>query len=555
MRVVDKDIMNEVLADNQKVTVKETKPVSKETPLDEGFRAEKTVLMLQKMMAIISRKIRKPFLISPCPDYYQNKLGLFRAFFVKIGTTQVLRFNFKKRETSEDIFSMDYYAKIGPVPTYTVQLLGYNIVEVMDYLVDVITGAFFKYSEEALVMSDKQTLFEATSYKQALASWLEANPPISAALRSAANNRTQFPTVVDSYLDSYNTYLGSIGMRPPSSPVSNTRFLIRQLFNETGVPNDIPGVLVAHGTQDTIVSPSSEQESVYNELRRNAHLLKFKAMNVYCQRIKAGDPNFQSVYIYGDGGVGKSFTVKNILGPLPNCVYSKAKLQGYTGLLRILFDHKEGKILVLDDVLTDKEMNNPNIGTILKCALEMGESRRIQLVRGQLESTHVNPDAIRLSESEFDEVTSYMKTQRLTEIETPVIDVTAPLEGIYDFPFASTVVFITNFKNIPQPVEDRCWVIKLELTNRQILDLIHKSLTEATGVEDLTLLDQAYLATDIAMSKQEAYEIMSAFDASGVPTRKMSFRAFNRVTALMGIGINDPKLLKFMIGQELGVFS
>ncbi len=327
---------------------------------------------------------------------------------------------------------------------------------------------------------------------------------------------------------------------------------------------DIPDIRLKSGLKESPIVVDSAAEAEYNEIYENEHLLKFTILEHYCNRIKAGDKDFRSLYLYGQGGSGKSHTVKTILSDAPGYEIFTGKVQGYLGLVRLLHKHKEGKILVIDDSVQHTDLKNPTVEGILKVALDPEPPNRIILSTRSDESSQPKkklPGAIyiELSEQEKAEFEREFpnSSSRLSEEENELVDFESQDGfdlGWKDFEFKSVIVFITNYSKVPQALKDRCWILEIVLTNAQMLDIIDRALIhsnpEADELDVKTLFKDLNSdhATQIDKINLKAY--MLEQDASGLIEKTYSFRLFKRLLSLYMATKHTP-LWKTLLALEV----
>lgn len=525
----------------------------------EGFRAGKTPEMISKLMNVISKKanVLNP-VVSKVPDYYSNKYGTFVGFFVKYNLKEILRFNFQMKGSSNQFYSIDFYNLKKMRPYYTIDLLGFNVVEVIDYVIDILNGEADYLQESTRAQQDK--LEEMITYPNALASWINADESIKTELKTivSSNNRARIKADLNSMRPKFERYLLSVGGR--NSRNAETAFIygVKHFFSNEGVSTDnVPAVAVNQGLPENLVSPGRAQETAYNSLMDNEHIFKFKALRIYCLQIKKGNDKFKSLYIYGDGGIGKSYWVNKILGNLPNARVITGKLKGYTGLVRTLYENRNGAILILDDTMTDAEMSNPTIANILKAALDPDPPRKIEVISGRNSESFYDRGKFYLNESDYSEFKNFeeeVKEKKRLHEEMEFVDITEPIidDSPSEFYYNSVTIFITNYKKVPQPINDRCWILQMEFNNKQILDLIENSLTTAIPDGDIDTLNQVYESVVPSPTEQTALELLRGLEARNLIPRKLSFRVFNRVVALMEMDLGTPEDIEAMVRIELG---
>lgn len=518
------------------------KIVVEEEQINEAFRAGKTPEMIVKLMNVIGRKARiSDISVSPVPDHYANRYGSFIGFFVGYNNNETLRFNFQRSGASDNFYSIDKYNIDKMMPEYTIDLRGFNVVQVADYVADILSGEFWKYAESAEFSMGR--LSERVTFGTSVSEWLSQEPQIKEELKRVlqSRNSSRIIEVINSYLPNFEDFLRQTGQRGSANNYRSLRYHLRRYFeNENVDTSGVPSVDVLPGAPESPLSPSSEGEKIFNDLMNNEHIYKFQVLKEYCLEIKRGNSDFRSLYIYGDGGIGKSFWVKKILLNFPKTAYKQGKVSGYTGLVSELYKHREGKILILDDVVNDTDMNNPAFGNILKAALDPDPPRTIEVMRSGRRESYSEWGKFYLNEKDYKEFQKMeeevLKEQSKLQEEIEFVDVTTPIDTPSRFTFESTVIFITNYKKVPQPIQDRCWFIKMEFTNKQILELIEDSLKRAIPDGDINTLEEMYQEIAPSPTKLEALSILRGMEVNNLVRTKMSFRIFNKAVSLIHRG-------------------
>jgi len=98
----------------------------------------------------------------------------------------------------------------------------------------------------------------------------------------------------------------------------------------------------------------------------------------YAIKNLATNKHMNGLLIYGPPGTGKTFTVKYTLYKLDvPYVHYKGGAKNLEDLVSILYKHRKGKVIILDDF--DSALNNPDAINILKAATDTYETRIISL--------------------------------------------------------------------------------------------------------------------------------------------------------------------------------
>lgn len=194
----------------------------------------------------------------------------------------------------------------------------------------------------------------------------------------------------------------------------------------------------------------------------------------------------------------------------------KGTISGFTGLLQILWENRRNKIIIFDD--NDSVLANANALNILKAAMDSDEPRIISYTRmkkgfGKKKEAILQIDDSRLDEQivegtvkgiRFSEkitkeqVSFYKKLLEAEDEDEDYIedeDFITEEEAVDDldteddpdgpvpdkFTFESRIIFISNLTAVPQPLMDRCITIGMNLTNKEITDLIENRLEGLAG--------------------------------------------------------------------------
>jgi len=158
---------------------------------------------------------------------------------------------------------------------------------------------------------------------------------------------------------------------------------------------------------------------------------KFKMIEAYCNIMLNNQLN--SLIIYGDVGIGKTFTVRKSLKD--KAIYYSGGVKGSEELARILYNNREGKTLVLDDF--DSCMKTKEMKNILKTALQDDHTRIITYMNYRV--NHKLP-----------------KKEQIPE----------------QFKFTSSIIFVSNSKRIDPALRSRSMLIEIRLSKNDMLQRI-----------------------------------------------------------------------------------
>lgn len=460
-----------------------------EMEIQEGFRAGKAKEMVPKILRVLSKKTGYKFSGANqkvlIPVEYTNTEGSFAGYKSLFnGGKSAIRINFSLEGGSENIVSVDYYKKPTAYPDYTIQIpKQFNIIQVIGHIVLVITGEYYKIIKESRtnpINPLQERVYHSTGVKE----WLLQNEDV----RDQMSRRGSKDW--NAFLEDYVDYLETQGIRLSTPALSTFEVYVRNIFKELGddrAADEVPHVNVRQGEPETNINNNETAERQFeNQIIENEHIKKYDYMKFLFNRIKKGDESIRGVYIYGRGGIGKSFHAKKILGPLPNTFYTKGKIKGYQGLLQLLYDHKDNEIVILDDILTKEDMKNTTIENILKGALEPDPPRLIQVTRPRKKNDEPEVQGAQMEApaSSDDDLIDFTSSEGVLGADQE--------EDMYNFVFNSVVIFITNYPEVPQAVADRVRALSFLFTDEQVTDIIQNALA-AIDPTDVELETKQYI--------------------------------------------------------------
>lgn len=513
----------------EKKTLEKSQPKGK-SKLQEAFRSGMSGKMIPKICSVLSKKLGYPVKAGPMAVAYQNGMGKFLSYLGMMPKGE-LRFNFLL-SSSDVLYSVDIYNEDDPPfkPTFTVMLNGYNIVQIIDQLADVITGEFFQYDDEVLYAeaakeeADKK-LSEAARVTLAsiMESWMSITPWVSQQLGSSSPD-------YEKLLEEFNKYLISLKYRKQVKKVSILQIIIKEVLKSpsgvlagTGAgnisPNKIPAVSVVPAQKDRTTLVDASIRDLFEEALHPTAQEIYDDMIDVTNAIAHGDPSFTGMIVYGPPGVGKTFMVEKIMRDEgANFTTFQASVGGFTGLLGRLYQHCKDEVLIFDD--NDDVWQNSKCIDIMKHILQKKPVRVVG-----------------------------------TGLPVPVKGVTDPSNDnktlvVPDFfDFSSKCIFITNRDNIDPAIISRLRDVsfRLEFSKEEILGLIKKSISE---IEVIT--DQPELVTEDL--RWEVFELAEKV-LGGID--RIDFRAFQsclqwRLGALVN---NEPetkwkkKCIRILLGS------
>jgi len=514
--------------------------LSEDRKVQEAFKAGSSASVAEKMYRILSRKVGKSFVFSSYPTEYSNKEGKFLGYYATMGNTLV-RINFLLQK-SDNVHSVDVFGKNPRKPDTTLHLMGFNIVQIIDQIVDYFTGDFFRYDES--VSTKSKRLKEALKHSELIKMWIE-NEGNDQLPEDVSKQRVNIETEYQKFTE----FCQDQGRKEPKHSGAFLWLISNYVKTEMGGSFKIPSIEVFSGQVEDPINTDQQASTAYDNILDNEHLLKFKVLEYYVSRVAAGDDTFSGVYVYGDGGIGKSYLAKKYLEPLPETFYMTGKVKGYLGFAKLLYNHRDDEIIVMDDSITKEDMKNSAIENILKAALDPESPRRIIIQSAQESSVSTTRDgvAISLNENEFKEY-----TKEILKENTDIVDFTSNegMDSTTDFSFNSKMVFLTNYPQVPQALQDRCWALEMIFSNEQVMDIIETNIEKISPnlvPEAHELFDMLGVATLTDEDKREVINFMKTSDASGLTKRKFSIRVYKRLLSLYAATKHTPMWKHFLL--------
>ena len=162
-----------------------------------------------------------------------------------------------------------------------------------------------------------------------------------------------------------------------AKPLSDMRFrsLAKQwLYSKQA----LSPIQTGEATQSDIVTTQAEESEFVQDIMKNEVLYKASLLETTVRRIAQNDPGVTALFLCGSAGLGKSYTVKQVLqeeNVMDRVIWRTGAISGFTGLLQLLWDFRRGNVIVLDD--NDKILSNENAVNILKGALNTKPADRV----------------------------------------------------------------------------------------------------------------------------------------------------------------------------------
>ena len=387
------------------------KPDNVNLPLKEAFPSGHAASVIEKMASIIGRRTGRSTIASPVPIEYQNSYGAFTGYLVSVGS-EMLRVNFKLGK-GDEIVSVDVYNHIADHPQYTVSLDGYNIIQVLDTIIDVLEGKEVKSEARAAVAGEL------------VAKWVNSDKRTNMEL-------VQHTRISTLYKD-FAAWCEDQGMRPLSqSPFTKE---LKAWLTDNNLSNDfVRDGSVLKGSSEKLLDTDKSTSASFQKDILSADE-KFQMVERYTQMIVDGHIN--ALIVYGPPGSGKSHTITSMLDSLKAKYYLfKGSIKGTYELAKTLYKYRDDEILVFDDF--DAVFKRKDSVNLLKAALEDTAVRQI----------------------------TYIDTKKVGKRE----------KVPENFKFTSGVIVITNELRIDPAIKSRSVSIQINLSPKDMINRIESNL-------------------------------------------------------------------------------
>lgn len=225
-----------------------------------------------------------------------------------------------------------------------------------------------------------------------------------------------------------------------------------------------------------------------------------------------------ALIIAGDPGVGKTYHVEKSLketlgepgGKHGKWVQYKGANITALGLYKILFEHREGMTIVLDDA--DSVWRDENAVNMLKAALDTSDSRQIRW------ASKATMSVDKMDKREREEI--YEDVDRALIEQPEEVGGKIKLPNMFDF--NSQIVFVTNLqpKKLDAAVRSRALFMDVHLSDEAMMNRIRE------------VIQHKY--TD--MSKREKDSVINRISESN---KKVTMRSVEAALAIKSAGIED----------------
>ena len=416
--------------------------------LREAFGAGKASMVVGKLGSILSRRVGKSITFSEIPIEYTNAYGTFAGYLGNVGNNFLIKINFLLGK-SDSIYSFDIYDGMNPVvPAYTVDVMGLNIVQVVEEIEsNLVDDGVIAFQESSLKERGRPSLGETSDFFKMIDTFTR---DVDGA----------YDAILDKPLmDVYQRFFVRWAKDKPRYAEIKPHFFVRivkdYLFSKNLTNKTFRTRKKASGERqiddpilaDQLRAIVEDQVSVEEKFTMLRALVTQTANN-----------SINSLIVTGSPGSGKSHetmaTIKS-LGLSDGRDYKVYKGGTDTeGLMRILYNSQLNNIplLVFDDF--DSALVNKSNSNIWKAILSVG-SREV---------TYISK-----SKSEL-------------------------LKGIpAKFEFNSSVIFITNLPvmKLDSAIRSRSAVISIDISNEDMVTRLRDSLSKFMPEVDLKTKEMA----------------------------------------------------------------
>ena len=338
--------------------------------------------MLPKIANVISRRAGGSVSFTTLGTGYENQYGRFIGYRGYFDNTPI-RLNVLMSK-SDILHSLDIYPSAKSLaPSETIELNGYNIVQLVDMIADVLSGEYSTYMEDYKIvrplLKENKKFEERVTLEDMAAAWLERNPQY---LKEISDEKFDFENqrLQQEFLNFISTEF-----RSNKSSINSGAFkwnLRRALENDRNLskyanPKHIPTVTIKTGVVDKgALLTDPDARAAWEAAISKTGVDFFRDIEEKTRLIANMSPSLTGMLIYGRPGSGKTFNVERVLKEEgADFIAIKGGIKDSTGLLRILYEHSEDKIILFDD--NDSVFASPKAINILKIALDNKPIRKL----------------------------------------------------------------------------------------------------------------------------------------------------------------------------------
>ena len=430
--------------------------------LREGFRLGKSQVVIQKVARVLTRMTKKPVTVTTYANAYQTSEDKIISYYGHYNHKNLLRFNFLVT-SNESLYSIDIWAPNNNTikPTKTISLNGYNIVQIVDQVADVLTGEFEDYFTESIVRrkEDRMSVIDQTEV------FLRENPEW---VDAVDNGTIDYDAAATAFLAFIKTKYNSSKSRMKGS---SFRWNIRKAIEQTPdlqkkvSPVQVPCIQMDDPTlvKKTLILDKSLAD-LFERVMKSGPAEAFEMLEGYVRKIGSMNKYINGCIAYGKPGTGKTYTTKEVLDEIgANYVMVKGGVGSAEDLLEVLYKYKDNLVIVFDD--NDAVFNSENKINIMKIALDSNPGRK--LGQGSMikrSTAFPNPDF----DPDLEDTTN----------DTSVKESDPEFNGRYRrtippfFIFESKIIFLSNLVDFPPAILSRVASVEINFSKDEMLEYI-----------------------------------------------------------------------------------
>jgi len=420
----------------------------------EGFSKDKLGEIVKKIGNVLGKRMGIKIVVDTINVLENTDYTVYRA---KCSNDAWICFNFERGRNS--LAGIGAFDPVKNVIISEVQLLGYNIAQTMDEVVDVLNGYFStgKMNQSAMYESIEKSLNEAILLEKGRASKGESIVASWIAILDKPKN-----LLVDSRLSTLYRELFVPWAEENRLVLNNVTFNneVKKWLSRNKLENRFARktIIFDKAQNVTEVTPAPKEENEFLKIKNNTYKPAFIRLKKAVMKIVKGMIN--SVIVVGAPGIGKTTKVKEYLetfGAVKDKDYKiiSGSVGGVKELVKTLYDWREDKIIVFDDILN--LLSNKNMANLLYPAMENQPKRTITYL----------------------EAKNMMIKQKARKIPD-------------EFTFTSGIIMLTNEKVIPKAIGDRAEIISIDLPKEEILNLINDQLSNAYTDVDMKVKEEVF---------------------------------------------------------------
>jgi len=319
----------------------------------EAFGAGKAVKLIQKIGNVIGRKVGKRTTFSSFPITYSNDYGNFQGFYGAVGN-QVIRLNFLIT-SSDSIYSLDIIRGDASRPEVTVDLLGFNITQIVEIIAEELSGKVEVIKESKIIertsLDRKENLF---------LDWVKENKDSLELMQSKR------------LADVYTMFLRASEYNEEINFQSFVQLVKAYLFKR-GLTNPTFRKR-KKGSKDREIVDQAKQDQLQDLAASISWEKKFEYLRSAIVALAVN--KIQGVVVYGSPGSGKTEEVIKTLKD------ANVQYRSYSGgfknadeVFSLLTKYRNDTILVFDDA--DSVLKNIDLANLFKAALQNKPVRQI----------------------------------------------------------------------------------------------------------------------------------------------------------------------------------